>query len=119
MAKTRDLKRQADLKNIAAAIEMYRTTHGKMPTRQMTDLEKKKTETGRYFHHALAGYASALHEELKSYITTIPRDPSKQNAIAIYAMVTRYINKKTNAYDARLVEERFGKNLRGGTMYKP
>ncbi len=31
MAKTRDLKRQADLKNIAAAIEMYSHTYGDFP----------------------------------------------------------------------------------------
>ena len=31
MARTRDLKRQADLRNVAAAIEMYRANKGELP----------------------------------------------------------------------------------------
>ena len=31
MARTRDLKRQADLRNVAAAIEMYRAGKGELP----------------------------------------------------------------------------------------
>ena len=31
MARTRDLKRQADLRNVAAAIEMYRADKGELP----------------------------------------------------------------------------------------
>ena len=31
MARTRDLKRQADLRNIATAIELYKSNKGKLP----------------------------------------------------------------------------------------
>ena len=37
MARTRDLKRQADLRNIAAAIEMYKEVHGTYPLRVMNE----------------------------------------------------------------------------------
>ena len=40
MARTRDLKRQADLRNVAAAIEMYKQTHGSYPLRVMNEDDK-------------------------------------------------------------------------------
>lgn len=42
MARTRDMKRQADLRNIAAAIEMYRGEIGEWPLLTMYDLPQNR-----------------------------------------------------------------------------
>ncbi len=75
MAKTRDLKRQADLKNIAAAIEMYSHTYGDFPRisdEQFSEFLVKE-EKFRYLWSF-----SLLEKQLSSYITQIPKDPSSR-----------------------------------------
>lgn len=69
MARTRDLKRHADLRNIAAAIEMYRNDYGEFP---------KRGEKGIASY---AGSASKLSSSLSNYLSTIPKDPNKKQSI--------------------------------------
>ena len=42
MARTRDLKRQVDLRNIAAVIEMYKNEHGELPLECWGHIEANK-----------------------------------------------------------------------------
>lgn len=116
MERTRDLKRQTDLHTIAAAIEIYRNTHGEMPTRTMTKKEQQLNETGRHFHHKIAWYASALQNALGDYISSIPTDPSKKTMVNIYHLMTFNNSSDDNR---KLAEVRFWKDLKGGTLYKP
>ena len=116
LAKSRDMKRQADLRNIATAIEAYKADHGRvMPTRTMTDYEKTLTYDYRYDHHLFAGHASALYEALKNYINEIPRDPNGKSMIKIHYKVMQY--DKWTPSDT--IEQLFGKDLKGWSMYKP
>lgn len=73
MAKTRDLKRQADLRNIAAAIQMYRNDYGEFPKRNKI----------RYVA-PYVGSASDL-TGLTEYLAEIPKDPNKKQMIKIHA----------------------------------
>ena len=52
IARSRDLKRQSDLRNIAAAIQMYAAEHGKIPgieTLPHQDYIEQKTREGKKF----------------------------------------------------------------------
>lgn len=44
LERTRDLKRQVDLRNIAMAIESYSNAHGELPLRKMNEQELNNTE---------------------------------------------------------------------------
>ncbi len=79
MAKTRDLKRQADLKNIAAAIEMYGINHGEFP------FYHGGHTTGAALAYNFFRKASDLAEPLEGYISSIPSDPKKSTQIDICA----------------------------------
>ena len=48
MARTRDLKRQTDLRNVAAAIEMYKGVHGSYPLRVMNEQDKLLAQQEEY-----------------------------------------------------------------------
>lgn len=71
MARTRDLKRQADLRNVAAAIEMYRGGIGEWPL-----LDKNP--------HYNVWSASKWGELLAPYLTAIPQDPSKRTVVDVW-----------------------------------
>lgn len=78
ISKTRDLKRQADLMNIAAAIEMYWNDHGELPLRDVEEpnftcdpIHNCKNIAKKFW------YASALSTSLSSYIKSVPTDPNK------------------------------------------
>ena len=72
MARTRDLKRQADLRNIAAAINMYQSNKGTRPE----VYDKNGQPFGdRDIDLKSAGRASQLLW-IKEYINEIPKDPS-------------------------------------------
>lgn len=80
MAKTRDTKRQADLRNIAAAIKMYKNEHGQMPV--LGDQNGPYTNLDNRY----AGSASELIWALSDYIKEIPTDPKRNNSV--HQMIT-------------------------------
>ena len=70
MARTRDLKRQADLRNIAAAINMYQSNKGTRP-----EVYNKNGQLFPQIDFKSAGRATQLLW-IKEYINEIPKDPS-------------------------------------------
>lgn len=77
MARTRDLKRQADLRNIAAAIEMYRDTYWNFPFRSVDKNKIHINHDGTYPTLLIMGFANALAPTLQDIIKDIPEDPKK------------------------------------------
>ena len=71
MARTRDLKRQTDLRNIAAAINMYISNKGEIPLIWTNNGKLHPTDR----NHRYAWNASQILG-LTEYINTIPKDPS-------------------------------------------
>lgn len=85
ISKTRDLKRQADLMNIAAAISMYKNEYGEYPRRTLTVIDKEKLPEGYYQNFLLYfGSTDQLSSILADYIKDIPKDPVKSNRVCIY-----------------------------------
>ena len=84
MARTRDLKRQTDLRNVAAAIEMYKGTHGSYPLRVMNEEDKllaKQDEDMKFFlsnnNRDFVSFGSIDRlEGIKEYLSDFPKDPS-------------------------------------------
>ena len=66
MARTRDLQRHMDLRNIAAAINMYQSNKGKLP--EIYDKNNKVTSA--------FGWRATSLLWIKEYIKSIPKDPS-------------------------------------------
>ena len=66
MARTRDLQRHMDLRNIAAAINMYQSNEGKLP--KIYDKNNKVTSA--------FGWRATSLLWIKEYIKSIPKDPS-------------------------------------------
>lgn len=76
MARTRDLKRQMDLKAIATAVEAYKNQHWKFPTMD------KNTKYPTLHLNPLQPYVWAtkrLKGSLQDYLKEIPQDPQKNN----------------------------------------
>lgn len=69
LAKTRDLKRQTDLRNVAAAIQMYKDQHWTLP----------KIHSGWEFSPI-----KYIYPLFSSYLDQLPQDPSKTNKIKLY-----------------------------------
>ena len=92
MARSRDLKRQTDLRNIAAAIEMYAAKHGTMPPLDISNITGINDLTNNNTIHTkiaydtakIAGSANRLQAALGSYISSIPTDPQKKNSVKIH-----------------------------------
>lgn len=89
MAKTRDLKRQADLRNIAAAIEMYRNTYGEFPNPQGTFDSQKPIARNIY----------RLTPYLENYLSSIPTDPQKNSLICIHWQCSYYKHTQGKTFD--------------------
>lgn len=85
MARTRDLKRQADLRNIAAAIEMYRNDHGEFPKRNISwNLDSNPSiATHIKLFGKTYGDPDALIENLSPYLSSLPNDPQKNSRVCI------------------------------------
>ena len=66
MARTRDLQRHMDLRNIATAIELYQSNKGKLP--EIYDKNNKVTSA--------FGWRATSLLWIKEYIKSIPKDPS-------------------------------------------
>ena len=66
MARTRDLQRHMDLRNIATAIELYQSNKGKLP--EIYDKNNKVTSA--------FGWRATSLLWIKEYIKRIPKDPS-------------------------------------------
>lgn len=74
MARTRDLKRQSDLRNIAVAIEMYKNDYGEFPRRG--EIYSSYPSASPY-----VGSVGGLSSVLSEYLKKIPRDPNKNQSI--------------------------------------
>ena len=106
MARTRDLKRQADLRNVAAAIEMYKEVHGTYPLRVMNEDDEfffKIRPTGK----ADFAYFWSINrlEGIKEYLPDFPKDPSNSQ-ILLHTYMT--LSESQN-YIPRA--KRFAKNM--------
>ena len=77
LAKSRDMKRHADLRNIVSAIEMYRSDH----RREFPYLEKFN---GDYTLGMVFWPASNLSGALSKYMSSIPKDPNKNSLIKVF-----------------------------------
>lgn len=80
LAKTRDLKRQMDLRTIATAVESYKNQHGEFPV--MGKNSKHTRINGSAFRPYL-GSTKYLKDTLKNYIKEIPTDPQKNNNLEL------------------------------------
>ena len=89
MARTRDLKRQADLRNVAAAIEMYRADKGELPLETIPEKWTAFYQGVRQWKgHPYLLIADAQNMwpvtnllSLKEYIKDLPSDPNNQHII--------------------------------------
>ncbi len=88
MARTRDLKRQADLRNVAAAIEMYRDTKGELPLGTTPEKLANFYKTTPWYPYM--GFLVADTQNMcpvtnllsiKEYIKDLPSDPNNQHII--------------------------------------
>ncbi len=78
MARTRDLKRQTDLRNVAAAIEMYKGAHGSYPLRVINEEDKRFVQQGGFLPREdfiSLGSIDRL-DGIKEYLSDFPKDPS-------------------------------------------
>ena len=66
MARTRDLQRHMDLRNIATAIELYKSNKGKLP-----EIYDENNQVSSSF-----GWRATSLLWIKEYIKSIPKDPS-------------------------------------------
>ena len=80
LAKTRDIKRHADLRNIALAVQLYKDDRGLFPN--------PGWNFGRYLPIARNVYH--LSPYLKSYLSSIPTDPNKDTIICIHWQCSYY-----------------------------
>ena len=78
MARTRDLKRQTDLRNVAAAIEMYKGVHGSYPLRVINEEDKRFVQQGGFLPRTDFEYFGSINrlEGIKEYLSDFPKDPS-------------------------------------------
>lgn len=85
MARSRDLKRQADLRNISAAIKMYYEKRGELPLIEVTADEHSQF-TNDFIQNYLPylGSPKTLGNVLKNYLSEIPSDPQKSSRVCIY-----------------------------------
>lgn len=101
MERTRDLKRQTDLRNIAVALEMYRDHYGEFPLRKGDH---------RMNYDDLFWGASSILGISPEYLTQIPKDPKKSTMIKIH----------NSPYEGGLWTEVWrGKNWSGGFVLRP
>lgn len=97
LAKTRDMKRQLDLRTIATAVQMYKDQKRELPKRvpKPEDLQKYSQNRWRddlFFY----GYASALQEPLAWYLSSIPKDPNSSNELKTHANYYHIKNNSTS-----------------------
>lgn len=90
LAKTRDLKRQADLRNIAAAIELYKNEHGEVPVlwNESWPFSGDLIDMNRRY----AWSASNLAWALGDYLAFIPVDSNKN--INVWNIITTKWNHR-------------------------
>lgn len=81
MEKTRDIRRQVDLRNIAVAIDTYRNQYGNFPL-----IERVNRESEDWW--ALMGPVKNFAPELSEYLSSLPEDPLKNAQVSF----------KTNTY---------------------
>lgn len=90
LEKTRDIKRQADLQNIATAILSYKNHNGYFPLRTVEEQEintiKGMIQSDILIKTSLPhrGGVKQLKEKIWTYISEIPSDPQKNSRVKIY-----------------------------------
>lgn len=82
IAKTRDTRRQADLRNVATAITLYKNEHGALPI--LSSWVKINNQDFTYFMRV-----GSLWEILWDYISWIPQDPSRNSQVDICGGMSR------------------------------
>lgn len=96
MERTRDLKRQSDLRNLATAISQYKDDMGEFPLREMTPVELAnlaRNTLWRIWYRRMPreygvvgefyGTVWGLQTKLSDYIKAIPHDPWKSLRVCI------------------------------------
>lgn len=81
LERTRDLKRQADLRNIAAAVERYKNNKGVFPTRWEITWEEYTWGT---FQTSPIPPCETFERALSPYITSIPKDPQSNSIVRLH-----------------------------------
>ena len=82
MARSRDLQRQADLRNIASAIQMYAARHGTLPfSPDEVGIPTTYSEAISQTESQFWKKATDLSGVLQPYISQIPTDPKKNTFI--------------------------------------
>ncbi len=87
MERTRDMKRQVDLRNIAVAIDAYRNEYGNFP---LVERVNRELEDWR----ALMGPVSNFAPELLNYLSAIPQDPLKNAQISFKTSTTNGVSTR-------------------------
>lgn len=75
MERTRDIRRQLDLRNLAVAIESYKNGHRNFPL--VERINRELEDWG-----SLMGPVTNFMPELSEYIASIPKDPLKNTQIS-------------------------------------
>lgn len=92
MERTRDIRRQLDLRNLAVAIESYKNGHRNFPLVERVNRELENWGT-------LMGPVTNFIPELSEYISSIPSDPLKNSQVSF----------KNNTYSNRVSTRFFWK----------
>lgn len=110
-ARTRDMKRYSDLRNIAAAVQMYRDSHGEFPKRKFI---------GRSYCYNCYFWSTSDIQGLNSYLTEIPRDPNKNQIIKIHKWPLRCENSMGCSHDGMQAKNfRWWDDWKGGAILMP
>ena len=75
MERTRDIRRQLDLRNLAVAIESYKNGHRNFPL--VERINRELEDWG-----SLMGPVTNFMPELSEYISSIPSDPLKNSQVS-------------------------------------
>lgn len=113
LERTRDLKRQADLRNIAAAVERYKDEKWKYPLRRILGHEKGYSQP--------FGSVTELMEIVPDYLKERPKDPSSTTIIKLhswpYWLFERWDRSNEKAREYWSVW--WGENRNGGFILRP
>ena len=100
MAKTRDIKRQVDLRNVAGALTLYKANKGHYPIKERKRIYSGKKNISEKSRSTLQSKVNkeeaeitSIEELLKDYLPFAPKDPLLNSMIAIHSSYLKNPNK--------------------------
>lgn len=114
LAKTRDVKRQLDLRNIAAAIELYRDAKWTFPTRGWR----------AWPHHTRGTFQASsfppcftFEREMKEYLSSMPQDPSRSSLVKLHKEAQNADKSPTTLYGSYQIGNTTSFNCEGKQVF--